>query len=379
VSPKPTVTIRTSPEDFVVDEIAAYEPGGKGEHVYVCFRKRGLTTLDAVRLLAERMGVSPRDVGTAGLKDRHAVTTQWASFLLPIKREMPTPEALSSPDGSLVVLRVERHDNKLKTGHLRGNRFRLVLREVSADDQATLLAAFERIGREGLPNWFGEQRFGRAGDNVEVALSWMRGTTRPPRDPKIKRLQYSAVQSALFHRVLQRRVDEGTWLRAIPGDVLQKTETGGLFNSVDPLVDQPRLDAREVVTTGPMFGEKMRAAEGDALTLELTALADSGIDPALFATWSRLGEGTRRPLALFPTEMVARRPLPDEDPCSMVVEFVLPKGAYATSVLAEASTFRDASFSRDRDRGAERLPEPEQPDPAAETGPSTSHAEEENG
>lgn len=370
---KPAVTIRTSPEDFVVDEIPAYEPVGKGEHLYVRFRKRGLTTLDAVALLAERLGVAARDAGTAGLKDRHAVTTQQASFPFPIKRELPTAEQLSSADGSLVALSIARHDNKLKTGHLRGNRFRLVLRDVAQADRAGLLATFARIGREGLPNWFGEQRFGRAGDNVEVALSWMRGESRPPRDPKVKRLQYSAVQSALFHRVLERRVEAGTWLRALPGDVLQKTESGGLFTCHDPSVDQPRLDAREVVTTGPMFGEKMRAAEGEALALELAALAESGVDPALFATWSRLGEGTRRPLALFPEGLTARGPAEGEDPCSMVLDFVLPKGAYATSVLAEASTFRDAA-------AAPRGGPPMSPlAPTAPPEPPTSQAEEEYG
>jgi tRNA pseudouridine13 synthase len=340
VETKPAVVIRTVPEDFVVDEIPAYEPAGKGEHLYIHFRKRGLTTLAAVNLLAQRLGVPARDGGTAGLKDRHAVTTQWASFQVPIKRELPEKSALDSEDGSLVVLRMERHDNKLKTGHLRGNRFRLVLREVAETEIDDLLARLGVIAVDGLPNGYGEQRFGRSGDNVEVALSWMRGTTRAPRDPKLKRLHYSAVQSALFQRVLQRRVEAGTWKRALVGDVLQKTDTGGLFLCEDPAVDQPRLEAREVVITGPMFGEKMRAATGPAGDIEAEILASSGIDPELFRTWSRLGEGTRRPLALFPTEMSARR---GDEHCSVVVEFVLPKGAYATSVLTEASRFRDAS------------------------------------
>jgi tRNA pseudouridine13 synthase len=122
--------------------------------------------------------------------------------------------------------------------------------------------------------------------------------------------------------------------------VLQKTDTGGLFVCEDVALDQPRLEAREVVITGPMFGEKMRAATGPAGEIEAEILAASGIDPELFRTWSRLGEGTRRPFALFPTEMSARR---GDEHCSVVVEFVLPKGAYATSVLAEASRFRDAS------------------------------------
>ena len=329
-----------SPDDFVVDEIAAYEPKGTGEHLYVHFRKRGAATLDAVRGIAERLGVSPKDVGTAGLKDRHAVTTQWASFPFPMKRELPDAAVVDAPDGSVVSLRIERHDNKLRTGHLRGNRFRLVLREVAAGDEDALLASFARIAEEGLPNWFGEQRFGRAGDNVTVALAWMRGETRPPRDTKVRRLQYSAVQSALFQRVLERRVEGGTWKRALVGDVLQKTESGGLFSCADPAVDQPRLDAREVVVTGPMFGEKMRAATDEAQIIEAEVLAESGIEPGLVATWSRLGEGTRRPLALFPSEMSTRR---GEEPCSLVVDFVLAKGAYATSVLSEASSFRDAS------------------------------------
>src|SRR5688572_26307343 len=117
-APSTPVVIRSSPDDFVVEEVPAYEPSGEGEHLYVCFRKRGLNTLEAVKRIAERLGVASRDVGTAGLKDRHAVTTQWASFPYPMARGVPAPEAIAG-DG-IEVLAVRRHGNKLRTGHLRG-------------------------------------------------------------------------------------------------------------------------------------------------------------------------------------------------------------------------------------------------------------------
>lgn len=337
MSERPKVTIRSTPDDFVVDELPAYEPSGQGDHLYVHFRKRGLTTFDAVKRLASALGVPSNDAGTAGLKDKWAVTTQWASFPFPIKRELPAIESLSG-DG-LTVLRAERHSNKLKTGHLRGNAFDLVLRDVRPGDVAAILEGFARIAVEGLPNWYGEQRFGFGGQNAERAKRWMLGQGKPPRDPKAKRLELSAWQSALFHEVLERRIADGTWRLPLAGDLCVKLASGGLFPCTDPEGDRARAEAKEIAPTGPMFGAKMREPEGDPGRIERDVLAASGIDHGVLAAHARIAEGTRRSLVLYPENLhAAVHPNATEmqesaGATAVRVRFVLPKGAYATTVV----------------------------------------------
>ena len=335
----PAATIRATPDDFEVEELPAYEPSGSGAHLYVRFRKRGIDTLVAVRTLAERLGVPVREAGTAGLKDRHAVTVQSASFPWPEPRGLPDAATLSGE--GLEVLALARHGNKLRTGHLHGNRFSLVLREIAPERVAEVAALLERAGREGLPNHFGSQRFGRGGDNVEQALAWMRGERPAPRDTKLRRLQFSAVQSALFHRVLDRRVADGSWKHVLAGDVVTLRHTNKTFLSTDPLSDAPRAEAGDISATGPIYGAKMRWPEGAPLALEREILASVPDAEALFAKWSTLGEGARRPLRVVPEELSVA--VVSDQPGTLRVRFVLPKGAYATSVLAIACEVRDAT------------------------------------
>ena len=335
----PSATIRATPDDFIVDELAAYEPSGAGAHLYVRFRKRGLDTLAVVRKLAAKLGVPARDAGVAGLKDRHAVTTQTASFPWPDNRATPEPAALE--DEGITVLEVARHGNKLRTGHLHGNRFSLVLREIDPARLGEVTRALELAGRDGLPNWFGVQRFGRSGDNVEVALAWMRGERPAPRDTKVRRLQLSAVQSALFHRALERRVADGSWKTVLAGDLVALRNTSKMFVCEDAAADAPRAETGDISATGPIFGAKMRWPEGAIAVMEREILASIADAEALFARWAVLGEGARRPLRLVP-EALSVTPLSDE-PGSLRVQFVLPKGAYATSVLAVACEVRDGT------------------------------------
>ena len=179
----PRVEIRHEPGDFRVDEVPAYEPVGQGEHLYLHLRKSGLDTMTAVTMLARRLKVAPRDVGTAGLKDRHAVTTQWMSLPWPMRNELPATDALSGE--GIEVLAVARHNNKLRTGHLRGNRFTLVLRGIDATKRDALAQALERLGVTGLPNRFGGQRFGRDGDNATQARAWLANRQPAPRHPRV--------------------------------------------------------------------------------------------------------------------------------------------------------------------------------------------------
>jgi tRNA pseudouridine13 synthase len=379
--PPGTAVIRRAPEDFVVEEIPAYTPSGRGEHLYLTFTKRGLTTPDAVRALAQALDVDPRGAGFAGMKDRHAVTTQTASFAFPMARDAAAAVAAVAVPG-VTVVSAARHDNKLKPGHLIGNRFTIALADVLAAEVPEILRRLAAIGRIGVPNAFGPQRFGRDGDNPERALGWLSGRERGPRSPREQRLLFSSLQSLLFNRVLARREAAGTWAAVLPGDVAKKHDTGGLFTVPleGPDLDdaRARAEAGAVSATGPMFGAKMRWPEGEPAALEREVLdqatAGAGAAEALrFEAFRHLGEGTRRALRLFVAEMTTEvlspglvvtmgetpkppaRPAPGETPGApqpgatstgravVVARFVLPKGGYATTVLGRACRLIDGS------------------------------------
>jgi tRNA pseudouridine13 synthase len=344
----PAGRIKTTPEDFRVDELPAYEPSGEGPHLYIHFEKRGLTTDEAVGAFARALGVDRREIGVAGLKDKHAVTTQWLSVLAPPKDATFDERARGLAVPGVRILEVKRHANKLKTGHLRGNRFELVVRDVPRAELPAVLAAFERIARDGVPNAFGTQRFGRDGDTAERARAWLTGKDRAPSDPRKRRFQFSALQSAIFNAVLDARVADGTWNVPVLGDLLKKEETGGLFVCADVQVDRERAAQGEVGPTGPIYGDKMRHPEGDALALEerIARPLLEGID---LRRARSLGEGTRRALrlrvdGLSVAQVMDKEGEPaGEQACACHVRFVLPKGAYATTVLASALDVLDGS------------------------------------
>jgi len=320
----PRAVFKQTPDDFIVDEIDAYPALGEGPHVLVRIRKRALNTEQAVARIAEALGINRRDCGFAGMKDRDAVTTQRVS-VPNVEPERVMELAGRWPD--LEILEAARHRNKLKPGHLRANRFRIRLREVERVDE--VLAGLERIKREGFPNAFGPQRFGRDGDNAERALSFVRGETRPPRDPRERRMLFSALQSRWFNRVLEERVADGTWNSALLGDLLKKTDTGGMFLCEDLETDRARAERGEVSATGPMFGSEMTQPAGDVLRRELAVLAADGLDVAALTSLRALGEGTRRPLRVLIEDLVSER---TDD--GLIVGLTLGKGVYATTALA---------------------------------------------
>jgi tRNA pseudouridine13 synthase len=366
--PLPRGTIKTTPLDFLVDEIPAYEPSGEGSHVYIHFEKTNLTTNDAVRAVARSLDVAPRDIGVAGLKDKIAKTTQWIS--VPGNDASIDERIANLSIEGLRVLEHRRHGNKLKTGHLKGNRFTIVVRGIEPSRLAETDAALERIAREGVPNAFGFQRFGRDGDNYERARAWLTGRERAPRDPRLRRFHFSAFQSAIFNTVLEHRVKEGNWNVPILGDLLKKEETGGMFVCTDVQLDRERADRGELCPTGPIVGDRMRQPENEAFELEqrITAPLIEGID---LRRARSLGEGTRRGLLLRVAEL-SHSPLSpmldssvDEQFSSeqatagsmgsaIMVRFVLPKGAYATTVLENVFSIADAesnSSSREESNG----------------------------
>jgi tRNA pseudouridine13 synthase len=318
--------LKSDPEDFRVDERPAYLPSGAGPHLYLHVEKRGLTTRDAVRVLARALQVAERDAGYAGLKDKAAVTTQWLSF--PVSRD-PDPAALAAP--GLRVLAASRHQNKLRVGHARGNDFRVVVRD---GDPAAAAACAARLAVTGLPNYFGPQRFGAGGANAALGRALLSATPGPEarraaRDRFLRRFALSALQAELFNTWLAERLADGLFDRVLPGDPLKKLDTGGIFTCEDPAVDGPRLARFEVSQAGPMFGHALRPAAGEPAAREARVLAAAGLTLADFARGGEEAAGTRR-AARLPVE-VALEPLPG----GYAARFELPSGSYATVVMRE--------------------------------------------
>lgn len=318
--------IKETPEDFVVEELPAYAPSGEGEHLFVRFEKRDMTTRDAVRRIAEALGVDPREAGVAGQKDKRAVTTQTASFF---RASPETALGLELP--GIRVLEARPHGHKLRPGHLAGNRFRVGVRGLSAIQLQELEARVRAASIQGIPNAFGAQRFGARGDNAGRARRFLRGEERPPRDRRERALLFSALQARVFNRVLEARVGDGTWARALAGDLLKKHDTGGLFVCTDVQTDDARARRGEVSATGPLPGVKARRPEGEPRALEERIEREEleGVD---LGRWRALGEGTRRSLRIFASALEAS-PGGEAEPGVCTLRFVLPKGAFATTLL----------------------------------------------
>jgi tRNA pseudouridine13 synthase len=316
--------IRQQPHDFQVDEIPAYEPSGSGEHLFVRFEKTALNTPQAVAQLARALECDPAQAGWAGLKDRHAVTTQWASI-----QGGDPDRALALQLPGIRVLEARRHPHKIRTGHLRANCFRIrVVCDPAALPVATEVMA--ELSEHGAPNYYGEQRFGIDDGNLERALQWLRDGGRPPRDRFARKLLVSTWQSSLFNRWLAARVQTLGLARALAGDLMRKEDSGGLFVGATTDETQPRMDAWEISPTGPMFGSKMRWPETEAAERERALWAEHGLPDATLSRLGALAEGTRRVARIRPAETQV-----DADEQGVQLAFALPKGAYATVILRE--------------------------------------------
>jgi tRNA pseudouridine13 synthase len=318
--------LSSEPADFLVDEVLAYPLSGRGEHGFIRFEKVGLTTPEAVRRLSAVLGVPNRAAGVAGMKDKHARTRQWMSFPLPIKSAFPRLDAGLGDD--LRVLETTRHDNKLRRGHQRTNRFQITLRGAPPGGADRARAVLARLAALGVPNAFGPQRFGREQDNVEQALAMIRGQSRGPRDRRIRDLLVSALQSEVYNRVLAARMKAGLFATALIGDVMQKHDTGGMFDVTDAAAEQPRVTALEISPTAALPGRRARRSSGQPAAMEEAALTELGLLPA---DVEKLDEGTRRVLR-YPLDPEARIV---EEPDGFRLEVSLPSGAYATVLLGE--------------------------------------------
>jgi len=314
---------RTEPEDFQVEEIDGFEPAGQGEHLLLTVEKRGMNTVFAAKRIARWAGIPEVGVGYAGLKDRHAVTRQRFSVHLP-KRVAPPLDTLVSDE--LRVLDSTWHNRKLPRGALKGNRFELRLRDVEGDS-AAIEARLQAIAAHGLPNYFGDQRFGRDGDNVDAARRMFAGQ-RVPRDQRSMYL--SAARSALFNAVLAERVALGNWASGDQGEVWMLDGSQSVFGPEPATAElSDRAARQDIHPTGPMWGlGELRSADAvkelEIRTLEPFADLKAGLEAAGL-------KQERRALRVRVADLAWHWPAPDQ----LMLRFVLPAGAYATGLLAD--------------------------------------------
>lgn len=322
--------IRVEVDDFVVDEVPAYEPSGEGEHVYFRIEKRDVASMDVMDEVAEKLGLRPRSVACAGFKDTHAIARQTMSVH---GVEIEDVEALSLTNAR--ILWVTRHRNKLRPGHLRGNRFTIRVRGIKPDAEAHAKAILETLGARGVPNAYGPQRFGYRGDNQIVGYYLLYGNydairamgVRPPKR-RMRDFYVSSLQSALFNQVVAARIENGTVDTVIAGDIAKKEDTGGIFTVEDVAAERPRAATWEISATGPMYGYKMMAAQATAGELEAHILDEARIRLDDFRAVK--AKGVRRPLRFNPEALSW-----EIEEGSLTVSFFAPKGSFATLLLRE--------------------------------------------
>ncbi len=297
-----SATLKLLNEDFIVTELPLQLPSGEGEHIWLDIEKNGANTAFVAQQLADAAGVQDRDVGYAGLKDRYAITRQWFSIYLP-KGETPDLTQLQHPEFN--VLSQSRHVKKLRPGDLQGNRFRIMLRDVTGDRHA-IEANLEAVASRGVPNYFGAQRFGFEGGNVTQGLAMLAREIRV-RNPKKKGIYLSAVRSFVFNEVLALRIQQGLWGKTLPGDVMD--EAG---RPTGPLWGRGR-----VTTTDQAQALESGVAERHATMCD--GMEHAGLDQ------------DRRALVARPVDMSWEWLHANQ----LVLTFSLPAGNYATSVLNE--------------------------------------------
>ncbi len=315
--------IRSVPEDFEVEEVLLYPTEGVGAHLYLQVEKRLCNTDEVARSLARTLNLPRREVGYAGRKDRVAVTRQWFS--------VPASSAERLDDWKLPGARIlerQLHTEKLRVGQLRGNRFRLVVREVDEVSGKRAEQRLAEVARQGLPNRFGRQRFGRDGKNAERGAAIL-SQPRITGNRQNAWLMISALQSTVFNRVLELR--EARLDELLIGDVAIVHVTGETYLVNQP-VDRQRLESFEISPSGPMFGTKMTWPRGETAELERRVMAELGLgDPRRLNLPRGLRlYGDRRPLRVQPRDATASW---RDETLRLSVE--LPAGVYATVLLEE--------------------------------------------
>ncbi len=324
--------IRKHNEDFQVDEIQQFTPSGVGEHVWLKIQKTGENTDWVAKHLAQIANVPRRDVSFAGMKDRNAVTTQWFSVQMPGREAPDWQQGLQEKGLVSVEVRAEhRHDRKLKRGALKGNQFKLTIRDFQGAE-SELAEAINRIKEQGVPNYYGVQRFGHNGLNVEKAQKWFAGDFKL-KDRNLRSIYLSAARSWIFNHILSARVSEGSWNQALDGDVFILEGSNSSFSQpVDVEITQ-RLNSFDIHPSGALWGRGRLAtqhtvAEFEEKIANKFKLLCDGLEVNGLKQERR---ALRLPVRDLNYEMI--------DAETIVLAFSLPQGAYATSVLSEIGEF----------------------------------------
>lgn len=315
--------IRATPEDFFVDELIGFSATGSGEHWLVHIEKRAANTAWAVKRVAAFAGLSERDIGYAGMKDRHAVTRQY--FSVPVKKGV-TLDWTSFSDPDVRILSAERHARKIQRGALGGNRFVIIVRDV-AGDRAAADAVLAQIQQRGVPNYFGEQRFGRGGGNIDKARALFAGHRFERNERSIL---LSAARSEIFNAVLAQRVELQNWDQGLTGDVFQLDGRSAIFGP-EPIdeVLTGRLQRGEIHPTGPLWGKgDLRCTDSVAAMEQEVAASHADLCAGVAAAGM---DQERRALRIRPRGLEWEWLESD----ALRVAFSLPAGTYATSTLRE--------------------------------------------
>ncbi|WP_455217049.1 tRNA pseudouridine(13) synthase TruD [Kaarinaea lacus] len=324
-----TCRIRASAEDFQVDEHLGFAPAGSGEHLLLRIRKRNRNTEQVARQVARHAGVRSRDVGYCGLKDRNAVTTQWFSIWLPGKAD---PDFSSIEDDDLQVIDKVRHGRKLQRGALKENTFKIIIRDVTGDQQV-VEKRLKKIKEQGVPNYFGEQRFGHNGGNLAKAEAMFSGNK--VKDRHVRGLYLSSARSFLFNAVLAKRILENNWNTILPGEAVMLSGSRSYFvcEDIDNEIME-RCGRGDVHPSGPLWGKGELSSIADAEMLEREVLSDHSLFREGLEKAGMKQE--RRALRLTVKDLTWSW----LDKNDLQLNFSLPAGSYATSVLREICRYQ---------------------------------------
>ncbi len=335
---------RQSPDTFVVEEVPLYTFSGEGEHLILKVRKKNLSTWQLLQHISEQAGVKIKDIGYAGLKDKNALTYQYVSIN---KKYEESLKRLEHPQ--IKIMETTRHGNKIRLGHLKGNRFFIRLKKVSPVDAKRIDEVLKIIEREGMPNYFGYQRFGIEGDNWQAGKQIVEGVKKE-RNKRLRRLLINAYQSHLFNLWLSKRVEQSRLIKAfdskelkdildlpsgiidelkkqerffkiLPGDIAMHYPFGKIFYVEDTRAEAQRFLDRQISPTGLLPGKKVKRADGLAREIE------KDFDDERIDEW-----GDRRYAWVFPENIEGRY---KEKEAWYELSFFLPKGSYATILLEE--------------------------------------------
>ena len=355
-------TYKAHTTDFIVNELLPLEFTGEGEHLWLHIQKSGMNTAYLAKLLSEWADIPLRDVGFSGLKDRHALTTQWFSLRIP-KKQLPDSEFAPVDIGaneSITILEQQWHNKKLNRGTHRANQFIITLRNIefvgfdtpspSSEQLLSVKQAVEQhlviIGQSGVPNYFGPQRFGRSGNNIREALSLFARPVpeaRPPSNKgKRKRvpreqntMELSAARSLIFNEILAARVRDGSWNHGLAGEVFNLDGSGSIFAS-DEIDDtlRARLESGDIHPTAVLWGTGNEKVSGKAAAMETDIVAHSPLLTQLAIGLEQRDIKAQRRALRLPIEALSWEWQDTEDSQILILNFTLTTGSFATSVLA---------------------------------------------